>query len=334
MIKNKTVMTRTFRAEPNTTPALAQEIAALNPANPFYTPQYFAFRRAQGFMPWVLINDNYSQSKIYCPAFMKNGRLRCSLEIPSMPDLPADEPFWEGVMDFCHQKGVSDLSVNSFCSEGGVIPALSQEKSRKLRWEYILNLKHPEFLKKMSKGHAYRVKRARKMGVEMRRGRDRKAVGAHARLITASMQRRQERGENVAIEAPVEALYQLIDSGAAEIFQAVLSGEVVSSNFILLSEKAGYSHTQGTSPAGMDCGAAHFLIHEIACILRSEEKDIFNLGGTDDPDPESGLVKFKTGFGAATEKIELEAARFMPGNVASCLLRRLFLFRKDQLAVT
>jgi len=38
--------------------------------------------------------------------------------------------------------------------------------------------------------------------------------------------------------------------------------------------------------------------------------------GTEDPNPESALVKFKTGFGVATEKIEFGAMRFMPGSIA------------------
>lgn len=87
---------------------------------------------------------------------------------------------------------------------------------------------------------------------------------------------------------------------------------------MLIAKKAEYSHTQGTSPEDMDCGAAHFLIHGIACTLRQEGKEVLNLGGTDDPNPGSKLVKFKTGFGLATEKIELEAARFMQGSVAYC----------------
>ncbi len=118
---------------------------------------------------------------------------------------------------------------------------------------------------------------------------------------------------------------QLIGSGAGEIFQAVLASQVVSSNLILIAEKAGYNHTQGTSPEGMDCGAAHFLIHGIARALRQEGKEVLNLGGTDDPNPESGLVKFKTGFGVTTEKIELETARFMPSSIVSCFLRRFFI---------
>ena len=252
---------------------------------------------------------------------MKTGRLRCSLEIPSMPNLSLDDPFWQGLMDFCGQKGVSDLSVNSFCSPGGAVPQLNREKSRKFRCEYVLNLKHVDVLEKMSEQHARKVKRARKIGVEMQRGHDRKAVEAHARLISASMQRRKDRGENVTTSVPVESLYKLIDSGAAEIFQATLANLVVSSNFILMAQKAGYSHTQGTSPEGMNCGAAHFLIHEIACALREEGKEVFNLGGAD-PDLESGLARFKTGFGVGTEKIKLESATFEPGRLGASLLQR------------
>lgn len=312
-------MTGTFVVEPGTT-LLASELAALNPRNPFYTLQYADFRNGQGFTPWILIGDN-AHSKVCCPAFMKTGRLRCSLEIPSVPDVPVNEPFWQALMDFCHQNGISDLSVNSFCSPGGGIPQLNYEKSRKPRWEYVLDLKHPDTLTKMRKGHSYSIKRARKIGIEMRRTRDLEAVEAHARLIGVSMQRRKDRGENVTTSVETNNLLRLIESGAGEIFQAVLAGQVISSNVILIAEKAGYNHTQGTSPEGMGYGAAHFLIHEIACALRDEGKEVFNLGGTDDPDPESGLRKFKTGFGPVTE-IELESATFEPGNLGASLLRR------------
>jgi len=42
---------------------------------------------------------------------------------------------------------------------------------------------------------------------------------------------------------------------------------------MLIAKKAEYSHTQGTIPEDMDCGAAHFLIHGIACTLRQEGKE-------------------------------------------------------------
>lgn len=314
-------MTEIFRAEPDTT-SLVSEMTALNPINPFYTLQYIAFRRAQGLTPWILIDRDNTGSKVCCPAFMKTGRLRCALEIPSMPAVHANASFWRGLMDFCRQEGVSDLSVSSFCSPGGAIPRLNRERSRKARWEYVLDLKHPGTLMKMRSGHAYSVKRARKTGVEMRRVRDREGIETHARLIGVSMQRRKDRGEDVTTSVETNNLSRLIESGTGEIFQAVLDGQVISSNAILIADKAGYNHTQGTNSRGMVCGAAHFLIHEIACTLRDEGKEVFNLGGTDDPDPESGLRKFKTGFGPGTEKIELESATFELGNLGTSLLRR------------
>ncbi|HEU4855479.1 MAG TPA: GNAT family N-acetyltransferase [Nitrosospira sp.] len=312
-----------FRIAPGTTPSLVEQMAAANPTNPFYTPRYAAYRLTQGFMCWILMSEASSGSDIYCPAFMKTGRLRRLLEIPSVPGASMDEAFWQGLLDFCRREGVSDISLNSFCSRNGTIPKLSHEKSRKTRWEYILDLKHPDTLVKMRKGHAYSIKRARKLGVEIRRASDMPAVKDHVRLIADSMQRRKERGEDVTTSVEIADFLQLTESGAGEVFQAVLDGKVVSSNVILISEKAGYNHTQGTSPEGMDCGAAHYLIHEIAGALRSEGKEMFNLGGTDDPDPESGLRKFKTGFGITTETHALEAARFEVGTSIPRLLRRL-----------
>tara|TARA_R110002073_G_scaffold293755_2_gene459384 strand:- start:244 stop:1212 length:969 start_codon:yes stop_codon:yes gene_type:complete len=315
-------MTGNFAIALDTSPSVISEISALSLHNPFYTSEYITYRNSQGYQPWILAGDTPTQSKVYCLAFMKSGRLRRSLEIPSIPNIPTKDPFWQGLVDFCHKKGISDLAVNSFCSQSGVIPPLDNEKKRKTRWEHILKLKHPDFLRKMTKGHNYCIKRAKKTGVEMQRGRDHEAVENHARLISNSMQRRKERGETVTTSVLIENLFQLVDSGVAEIFQAVLADQILSSNIILIAEETGYNHTQGTSLEGMNCGAAHFLIHEIACNLRDDGKESFNLGGTDDPNPKAGLVKFKTGFGLSTERIELQSVRSTPGNVVSCLYQR------------
>jgi lipid II:glycine glycyltransferase (peptidoglycan interpeptide bridge formation enzyme) len=317
-------MNITFEAISDKAQSLIREVAILHPINPFYTAQYMACRNALGFTPWIFVYKNNVQSNIYCPAFMKTGRLRRSLEIPSMPDISTDEPFWPELINFCRQQGVSDLSVHSFCSQGGEIPKLNSEKNREARWEYVLQLKHSDLFTKMRKGHAYRIKRAKKTGVEIRRTSDQEALKAHARLIGASMQRRQDRGEKVTTSTSANDLLQLIESGAGEIFQAVLADQIVSSNLILIAEKSGYSHSQGTNQEGMKCGAAHFLIHGIACILRQAGKEVHNLGGTNDLNPESGLVRFKNGFGVGTERIELETAQSKPGNVAYSKLRRFF----------
>ena len=80
----------------------------------------------------------------------------------------------------------------------------------------------------------------------MRRVRDREVIAAHAQLIGISMQRRKDRGKTWLSVSETNNLLQLIESSAGG-FQAVLGGQVVSSNVILMAEKAGYNHTQGTS---------------------------------------------------------------------------------------
>lgn len=289
--------------------------------NPFYTKEYISYRMLQGYTPYLLGYDINTD----CLAFMKNGRLRCGLEIPSIPDISVDDTFWQQLENFCHQKGVTDLSVNSFGSPGGIIPLIGREKSRKIRQEYILKLNHSDFMMKMSKGHAYRIKKARKLGMLVERRRDQEAITIHASLISTSMQRRKERGENVGTIIAAENLSQLMTTGVAELFCVISEDQIISSCLVLLSKKTGYSHTMGTSPEGMAGGAAHFLIHEIASILREEGKDSFNLGGTDDPNPESGLVKFKTGFGLSVKPVELQSASFRMASPISSLARRYLL---------
>jgi hypothetical protein len=229
-----------------------------------------------------------------------------------MPNVDAADGFWRGVGEFCRGKKISDLTVGSFGSAGGTIPDLGAVVERKRRWEYVLDLQSPDLFRKMRKGHAYSVKRGQKAGLELIQQQDAAACEAHARLINQSMGRRQERGEAVSADARAGVFKTIIDLGAGRLYQARLDGEVVSSNLILLAEKGGYNHTQGTSPEGMECGAAQFLVHGIAESLKAEGKTIFNLGGTDQP--ESGLAKFKTGFGKATQTIELQSAKFAMGS--------------------
>ena len=75
-----------------------------------------------------------------------------------------------------------------------------------------------------------------------------------------------------------------------------------------MAPEAGYNHTQGTSHEGMDVGAAHWLIRHTAEALLADGKRIFNLGGTDQID--SGLERFKSGFGLSTSRIELESVQY------------------------
>jgi lipid II:glycine glycyltransferase (peptidoglycan interpeptide bridge formation enzyme) len=79
---------------------------------------------------------------------------------------------------------------------------------------------------------------------------------------------------------------------------------------VAVAAKGGYSHTAGTSPDGMACGASQLLNYEIAKALQSRSMDVYNLGGVQDLD--SGLAEYKLRFGARL--VELEAADFFLGS--------------------
>ena len=235
-----------------------------------------------------------------CSAFMKAGKLGRLLEIPSLPQLPDDDAFWKGLLEFCACAKVSDLLVNTFASRQSNIPSLSKENWRKRRCEYFLECQHPDLWKEIRKGHWYSIKKGRKAGLILRHGTDAEACEEHARLVNESMARRLNRGDAVS-KRDVEQLLEITKNGAGVVFQALLDGEVRSSNLILLAEKGAYNHSQGASKEGFDCGAPHFLIYETVNYLRGNSLEIFNLGGTDQLN--SGLERFKSGFGATTSRV-------------------------------
>ncbi len=119
---------------------------------------------------------------------------------------------------------------------------------------------------------------------------------------------------------------RLVRSGCGRLFQALQDGVAVHCYLILLSAKGAYNHSQGANQKGLATGAPHFLIHELVEALKRDHAiEVFNIGGTDQLN--SGLEQFKSGFGATTSRLELEAAQFsLPGGLPGMLrssIRRL-----------
>jgi GNAT acetyltransferase-like protein len=303
------------------------ELSRLDPANPFYTPEYAAYRRQQGERALLIRLADGERIVHGCTGFLRSGRLSCSLDIPSRPALPEalNDDFWLGLRAFCRSQSITLAQVCSFASKAGAIPRFNGEASRKLRWEFVIELAAPAGLVGTRKGHAYEIKRGRQAGLQLRRTRDPQALLRHVELMNASMERRRGRGEAVGVVEQGRGYGALLATGAAELFQAVAKDDVVSSNMILLAPGGGYNHTQGTSAAGMECGAAHFLLSETAASLLADGRNTLNLGGTDQAG--GGLERFKSGFSKATQRIELEAASFQFGGRAGALwgaAKRLF----------
>ena len=214
--------------------------------------------------------------------------------------------FWERLIRFCKKQRVTHLKVKTFASPVTHIPSVNGEANRRERSEFLIELQKPNLQGKLSKNHARNIKRGRKAGIHVQRANDPKACQAHAELIAESMTRRGNRGERVPENLPADAFGAYTDSGAGELFQAFLDETVLSSVLVLFAEKGAYYHSAGNNPEGMAFGASHFLIQEIANVLRDQSFQVFNLGGSDHSNP--GLSRFKAGFGARV--VDLEEAEF------------------------
>jgi lipid II:glycine glycyltransferase (peptidoglycan interpeptide bridge formation enzyme) len=211
-------------------------------------------------------------------------------------------------LEFCRKQGVTRLELNSFASAAASIPVWPGERSRRKRCEYVLDLgpSGTDLWKRLASNHARNIKRARKLGLEVRRTRESAACRIHADLMAASLERRKDRGESVFEDDALQPVLALTRHGAGELFQIVRQQQVLSSILVLLADKGAYYHSAGTSPDGMACGASHCLIHDIAQTLQGQGLERFNLGGADETN--AGLERFKSGFGATAT--ELEAAEF------------------------
>jgi len=285
-----------FTAEPADGSVIA-ELSALVPTNPFATAGFFEARRQTGCAPWVLaLRDDARGLQCGCGAFLRTGRLNRTLEIPSLPSVRAGSPFWDGLREFCAQHGITQLRLDTFASPHEVeIPALGAHCTRRSRCEFVLDL-GGDPTAALSANHRRNIRRAQKAGLAVRRATSAEAAIQHQSLVGQSMDRRRSRGEPVRRIGPSLGDSALLQSGAGELFQAVRDSGALSSVLVLRAAKGGYYHSAGTSPEGMAVGASHFLLQSIGIQSRADGAELFNLGGAD---VESGLARFKQGFGAS-----------------------------------
>jgi len=288
---------------------LLKTVAELDPTNPFATPEYAEARTALGERPVVLALEEDGRIVVACLAFIQGRLFRRRLQISSLPVLPQRGVFWRGIWQFCRQRGIWFLQVDTYASLAADIPLLEGETSRRDRFEYVLDLES-EALEIPSSNHRRNIKRAKRHGLTVRRSHNTTDCKQHAKLMDSSMQRRSARGEAVPAEQDTSIAEALLVTGAGELFQVVHEDKVVASMLVLRSTKGAYYHSAGTSPEGMEMGASPFLISEVAAILKNERARLFNLGGADPANP--GLQRFKQGFGA--QEVPLAAACFCPGS--------------------
>lgn len=296
-----------FQAEASPSAQLYTQLERLAPANPFYTRQYSQARKLQGYEPWIVYLRGEGEIKSACTAFLKAGRLHRRLEITSWPSVPQQRTFSEGLLRCCREHGISFLQVDSFCSPSAHIPEFGCEVTRRTRHEFVLLLSGLA-MGKMSSNHRRNIRKGEEHGITLLRAVTTTACEQHAILIQNSLIRRQARGVAIAPSQGTAQFSSLLASGAGELFQAVRGEQVLSSILLLFAKSGVYYHSAGTSAAGMEIGASHFLLLHAMEAVRREGIQHFNLGGAADP----GLRRFKSGFGAS--EVALEAAEFFVGS--------------------
>lgn len=311
-----------FRAVPEPSESLLLSVSSLAPENPFYTPEYCRVRNSKGSSPIVLLLEASGKPVAACTAFSKKGRINHRLEIISSPNVGDNVMFWNGLRQFCEESGVTILSVYTFGSTNAYIGKFNGEISRTPRVEYQLDLTADDLWSGLHRRHKRQIRTARKNGLELRLMTERNAYRVHVELANLSLNRRRAGGESIDYEIDDKDLLLFKDNNVGELYQAVCSGEVFSSLLVLKSPAGAYAQTSGTSSNGRDCGASQFVFFEVACLLKTEGKTVFNLGGTDMQS--SGLQDFKANFGS--RQIQLEAAEFYFGGAMKKTIGKVFEF--------
>jgi hypothetical protein len=299
-----------FHAEFDPSEAAIREVSALAPANPFYTVEYCAAQRTMGVKPVALSLRDRGVAVTACIALLRRGRISSTIEIDSLPAVGGEREFWEGLACLCQDCNILNLLINQHASTPVAIPRLHGEVSRKALREFVLPLDRDDLWKQIHRSHRWRINRARRWRLETRRSRDPRDCDRHAAVMAASMARRAARGEVVPDGMPLRQCTALVACGAGELFQVVLDGRVLSSALVLMAERGAYYQTSGTSPEGMELGASHLLIHDVAVRLRDRGIGEFNVGGVG-PGDSAGLYEFKAGFGA--EIVPLECVEVSTG---------------------
>ncbi len=287
-----------------------QAFSDLAPENPFYTVEYLEVRRRLGAEPSAITLDSEQGPVTGCLGFLTRGKLNSRIEITSLPLLPDQGLFWNGLFGFCRSQGISVLNADSFASTEATITEQRHRVSHKRRSEYRLDLRQPDLWALTNRRTHRLIKKARSFGLTVQRSSDADARAIHVALANASLERLRGKGESIESAIKLDEVNAFLECGAGELFQAVGGDEVHSSILVARSRTGGYSQSSGTSEPGRGIGSSHFLFHEIACLLKSEGVELFNFGGADEHS--KGLQEFKLGLGA--EKIELESAEFFTGS--------------------
>jgi hypothetical protein len=272
-------------------------VEAADSTNPFASARYARARERLGASLVLFACGDRNRMTGGVVAYLQGERFGRSLEIPSAQSPGDFVGLWDDVLRFSRRRRVVRVDVGSFGARAVSLPSWVVPKTESNRTEWRLSLVEATPAS-FASNHRRNIGKARTAGVTINISSSLDAAQRHAALMRASMDRRETRGENIPTisDADVRTTHAFLESGAAQAYQAVLAGQVVSSMLVLRAAGGAYYHSAGTSPDGMQVGASIYLVSEIIRDLKDAGLSLFNLGGATEASP--GLMRFKQGFGA------------------------------------
>lgn len=269
-----------------------------------------------GSAPWSFALERNGVRETVALGAHARGRVGSSLDVSIVRAVGAKHLFWKGLVAFAEDVAVTQLLLEQICTviDEPMIPWLKGESERYSKVKlYLWDLASDAWDRAISTNHRRNISRARKNGVELVSLPRPDAVRAHLNLIGASLNRRSARGEPTGLASDAQEVDAILGTGRAELFQAAVGGEVVSSKVVFTLGRFAYYDSGGTSERGMANGASHFLMYLIASALR--ERGVVSLDLDVASVAAGGLARYKADFGA--EQWVIERVRCLRRNPAT-----------------
>lgn len=244
-------------------------------------------------------------------------RRRCRLSLGTrhvhFPTLPAFAPGVEPnaalgeLVRAVRKLGAAELTVDSFAA-GWERPHTAALNGTEDRLEFLVRLDadSQELEQRLAPQHRRHIRRAELSGWTLRAVTGNDAVSLLRTVQGAAAARGSQRGNSFEPTLPTAAIKAGVGEpgpGWGTTVFAAFGTEPLGAVLIGWANQQAFYVVGGSTPAGYRVGAAAWLHWRIILLLRERGFRVYNLGGASDSaaepnDPQHGLYRFKTSFGA------------------------------------
>jgi len=289
--------------------------------HPLHLPQVHLGDRSEKGLRYLVFHRG--QDEVACaPAFVSTpslhrlrGRPRL-LTLPTSPALAASaaaerQEIYGRLIEGCRAMGCRRLAVeHAWGDDLTDVPPLAASITIRVV-EFVLDLQPPldDLLAGMHKAHRKNIRRAEKLGLQVRAETSLTALEELRRLQQVSAGRSAERGSGFAVR---DAAYyrrvheRVYGAGIGEVLLAYSGEACVGALAYLQAAGKGITVRSGCTSAGYESYAMYLLHHALLGRAKALGLRRLNLGGVPaeaegESHPQHGLYEFKRGFGGIAQ---------------------------------